>query len=349
MQNLSDATVDAEWPKSDLEYLGHCPACDSERRTLFLEALTDRVFGVAPGHWTLWRCENCQAAYLDPRPSEASIGRAYQNYYTHKSIGRSQHRFKWSGRGLRGHLTRGYLNLHYAHQLPTSFVLCGLIGALVRTRRADMDYLIRHLPTPKAKNAPCLDVGCGNGAFLRIAKDLGYSPIGLEPDDAAAQSGRDAGFDIRNGSLPNSGLPDAYFEQITLSHVFEHFHRPRDAAKEIFGLLKPGGRVWFSQPNLGAAGLKLFGRYWRGLEPPRHLSLYDVESFMNLLKNTGFERIEQLPPAPDAEFYFRQSLAMSKGIDPQLKKTRQDGTLTGKNAAWKPIVRLKNCPLVQRA
>lgn len=334
MKNLSDTTVDAEWPKSDLEFLGQCAMCGSKSRTLFFDSLRDRVFGVAPGRWTLWKCNECHAAYLDPRPTEKSIGRAYCAYYTHTSHERSPEAFSWTGSGFKGRLKRGYLNQHYGHHLPAAFSI-GLLAAAIQPRRqASMDLLIRHLPPPKTKNASLLDVGCGNGAFLLIAKDLGYSTFGLEPDDTAAQKGREAGLNIRNGSLPNSGLPEAHFEHIMLNHVFEHLHRPREAAAEILRLLEPGGRAWFSQPNLESEGLKRFGQDWMALDPPRHLSLYNFKSFTDLLKNTGFEKIELLPPAPEAVVTFPLSFGISEGIVPiSTEKPR------GWNNRWQKLSR----------
>lgn len=74
---------DAPWPEDELEWLGKCPACGAARRDVLFEGLRDEAFHVAAGRWVLWRCQGCEAAYLDPRPSEASIGRAYANYYTH--------------------------------------------------------------------------------------------------------------------------------------------------------------------------------------------------------------------------------------------------------------------------
>ena len=71
--------ADGEWPADWLEPVTACPVCgDAERRVLHA-GLRDRVFGVAPGSWTLMRCRECRAAYLDPRraprPSSWRTGR----------------------------------------------------------------------------------------------------------------------------------------------------------------------------------------------------------------------------------------------------------------------------------
>ena len=81
-------------------------------------------------------------------------------------------------------------------------------------------------------------------------------------------------------------------------------------------MLKPGGRLWISMPNLSSQGFRLFGRHWRGLEVPRHLCLYDPPAVGRLLEACGFRDVELLAPADSAEFYFRQSIAIRYGRDP---------------------------------
>ena len=81
-------------------------------------------------------------------------------------------------------------------------------------------------------------------------------------------------------------------------------------------MLAPGGRLWLSQPNLASLGLQRFGSDWRGLEPPRHLSLYNFKSLERLLSEAGFTNIAHLEAERAAHFYFQQSKAMSEGLDP---------------------------------
>jgi SAM-dependent methyltransferase len=101
-----------------------------------------------------------------------------------------------------------------------------------------------------------------------------------------------------------------------MSHVLEHLHDPVAALREAKSLLAPGGRLWLSLPSLSSEGLRLFGPHWRGLEPPRHLALFDPPRLALLLAELGYESIELLPPEDAAFYYFRQSLAIRHGLDP---------------------------------
>jgi 2-polyprenyl-3-methyl-5-hydroxy-6-metoxy-1,4-benzoquinol methylase len=325
-----------EWPICDLETLGACPACRSEQRHLMFSGLRDFAFASAPGKWTMWRCDSCDAAYLDPRPTLASIVRAYSRYYTHASMSDVSPKvgaLKLLRACVESGLTNDYINRTYGHRLGALPLGAVIVRALPRLRRA-ADYRIRHLPALPYPGATLLDVGSGSGEFLRLARKLGYRSVGLDPDEQAINSARNTDLDIRKGTLPGSGLPNNSFEHITASHVLEHLHQPKEGLEELWKLLKPGGRLWITQPNLGANGLKEFGIYWRGLEPPRHLTLFDTQGIHRILKRCGFADIELLPPAPVASFYYRQSLCQREGVDPY-----KTGVPPSWNKAWEKRAR----------
>ena len=300
------------WPEAGLEHLNACPVCSETARALLFDGLADGLFG-APGLWQIWTCHGCRAAYLDPRPTVSTISLAYQAYYTHAPL--HPKRLPTARRGFKALVANGYLNDEFGHDLsyalpkPLAKALCDPGLALKEA------YRIRHLPPPRP-GARLLDLGCGNGNFLSVARDLGYQVTGLEPDPKAVEIGRAAGLEIFEGALPSPFLSIASFDQVTASHVIEHLHDPKAALRAIFDLLKPGGRVWISQPNLAALGLARFGKFWRGLEPPRHLTLFDRPGLTRLLEAVGFHQVRLLPADRAAGFYFRQSAALAAGQDP---------------------------------
>jgi SAM-dependent methyltransferase len=300
------------WPREDLEHLGACPACQSPERRVCFEGLTDRVFGTAPGVWTLWRCDGCGAAYLDPRPSPESVGRAYESYYTHAApaprgrMGRI--------RGLIGQAIRNdYLNQRYGYALKPSAFLGHRVTELTPGRRPTTDRYVRHLPPPVKPGARLLEIGPGNGAFLQVARSLGYVAEGLEPDPKAAEISRRAGFDVREGGVPQTALPENTYEQIVLSHVFEHLHYPVAALESIWKSLTPGGRLWLAMPNLAAAGLRRWGENWMALDPPRHLVLYDWASIETLLRRCDFLDIQFLDSGNDRGSTYVGSWKIERG------------------------------------
>jgi SAM-dependent methyltransferase len=207
--------------------------------------LEDLAFGVANGPWTMFRCIDCRGAYLNPRPTPNSIGRAYSRYYTHT---RSLADLPSSWSGLKGALSRAYLNSKYGYKLsPAIPKSASVFRRLFPRKAAHLDFLVRHTPAPYGASH-LLDVGCGNGEFLRIAIELGFAAMGIEPDPKAAEAARHGGLKVLQGILPNSEIGAHQFDHITLNSVIEHLHEPRAALEQAYSLLKPGGRIWLTQP-----------------------------------------------------------------------------------------------------
>jgi SAM-dependent methyltransferase len=306
-----------DWPAGAKENLGACPVCGGLGRTAVHPELTDRIFFCAPGVWAMHRCDTCHCGYLDPRPTPETIGLAYAEYYTHaapqEGVFLSSSTFV--GRRL-GFLRNGYLNARFPRLALRPARLAGirLLGCCPATRAlAERD--VRHLPTPAA-GATLLDIGCGSGAFVRRALGLGYAAEGLEFDAQAVAAAAGQGLPVREGSLPETGLPQESFDAVTLSQVIEHLHNPMAALAEIFRLLKPGGFFWLATPNMDAPGHVQFGPDWRGLEPPRHLVLFSGKALALALEQVGFVGLEFKPPGAVSEWFYTASLRISTHVRP---------------------------------
>ena len=291
-----------------------CPVCGDVRREEELCGLEDRVFGAAPGKWTLQRCLNCRSAYLDPRPDRLTIGLAYNNYYTHvaPSTFKPGSAVEW----IRNSVGNAYRNRLLGTRLRPSFGLAWIIAPLLpaAARRIQMEG--RGLSGLQACERRVLDVGCGNGEFLTVARQMGWRCYGVEIDSNAADIARRHGFEIVGAQLSDLGPEhDGRFDAVTLSHVIEHVHDPNDTLRRCWRVLKPGAYIWIQTPNLDSVGYEIYGRFWRGLEPPRHLTIFNPASLHISLESAGFERIRILPTPPRliARYTFTQSARMQAG------------------------------------
>jgi len=297
------------WPGA-LEEVARCPVCADALRVQEQADLQDRSFAAAPGTWRLQRCLGCQALYLDPRPDGQSLHLAYRNYYTHAAPAS----FEGALARLKKALTNGYRNRLFATSLRPSLALGGVVTPLFPARAARIRGEDRGLGRALAAGQRLVDVGCGNGQFLQWARELGWSVYGVEMDAAAAAVARAHGIEILGSHLHELGpAHEGTFEAITLSHVIEHVYDPIDTLRHCWRLLKPGGYLWIQTPNAGSVGYEIYGAHWRGLEPPRHLVMFNAAVLRSCLERVGFERVRLLPPDEDPEHIFTLSASMQLG------------------------------------
>jgi SAM-dependent methyltransferase len=306
-------SVQANWPEHGLESAAACPVCGERRRTVLHDGLRDRIYFCAPGAWTLYRCGGCGSGYLDPRPTLATIGLAYSDYYTHGlppdiTVRPSGWRRRWH-RALRN----GYLNARYGYDFQPANRFGPILLSL--RRKAESDRIVRHLRRP-SQEPKLLDLGCGNGAFLAQMRDAGWEVAGLEPDPKSVAAAARAGLPVKAGLLEESTFPEDHFDAITLSHVIEHLHDPVATLKMCRRVLKPSGVIWVATPNLASLGYQIYGRDWFALDPPRHLILFTPDSLRGALRSAGFEVSPKLQLSFEAKIYYRASLHLARGADP---------------------------------
>ena len=141
-----------------------------------------------------------------------------------------------------------------------------------------------------------LDVGCGSGMFLRQAGRLGWRCWGIDFNAAVVERARanapEATLSV--GTLDDVATTPA-FDLINMTHVLEHLARPRQALRQCLERLAPGGTLRLGVPNIGSIEAKIFGRYWIGLDVPRHVVHFRPSVLAHLLEETGFVDVEQRP------------------------------------------------------
>jgi len=113
-----------------------------------------------------------------------------------------------------------------------------------------------------------LDIGAGCGETLRVARDLSWDVIGIEPSIKFADRAREySGAEVYE-SLQDR-FPSESFDLVVLGGVIEHLYNPNETTREISRILKPGGVLFVDVPNesglyfqLGNLYQKLRGRDW---------------------------------------------------------------------------------------
>jgi SAM-dependent methyltransferase len=232
-----------------------CLLCNSHKGSILLEA-PDPV-GAGQGLWfAVTQCQDCGLCFTSPRPAPNSIHQFYASPARRARIvchGTSLcRRPRW--------LPRTWQSFNRFENLP----VCG-------QRRL-------------------LDFGRGSASFARRMHEHGWKVTRLDPFNKTSQlGGLEPGITMLAGDLPHPELGEQSFDVITMRHALEHLHQPLQALRAANQLLVGGGTMIVTVPNIDSLPFKWFGRYWWGLNLPRHLTHFTPDTLHLMLTRAGFE------------------------------------------------------------
>ncbi|WP_455353170.1 class I SAM-dependent methyltransferase [Streptomyces sp. SYSU K217416] len=174
-----------------------------------------------------------------------------------------------------------------------------------RSRRQAL-MLARVLPQ---ESSLVVDVGCGDGSAAAVAGPLlsGHRVVGIDWSQDALRRAATRMTHVVRGELTSGGLPlaDETADAVLFSEVIEHLVDPDSAMDELRRVLRPGGHLMLSTPNLAAwynrvllsAGVQpvfsevsLRGIHGRpGSQVVGHLRLFTARALRGFLTAAGFE------------------------------------------------------------
>ncbi len=159
--------------------------------------------------------------------------------------------------------------------------------------RQHLRFLRRSLPAPAGLKL--LDIGCSSGLFLNEARAAGFDVHGAELSSNTAAFARDHfGLNVHPGDWRDAGHADASFDVITLFDVIEHLSDPLAELLAIRRLLRPGGLLLQSTPDIDGLFPQLSYKlahkldYWPHPEPPYHLYQFSRRTLAALTEKAGY-------------------------------------------------------------
>jgi len=252
------------------------------------------------GDFQLVRCPTCRLV----RTEGAGLDLPYDaDYY-------SAHMLQDTMRSLRSGGARVRLTdfAYAAYMNGSSSWLRRLAALPVRNR-------LGGLPPRKGIGRSLLDVGSGDGDFLRRAKTAGYEVVGQEINPAAVASARAVGLDVRLGPLEEAGFAPQSFDAVRLWHVLEHVAEPLAILNSARALLRPSGVLIVGVPDFDSPARRLFGAQWGGLQLPFHRHHFNSTTLRRALAASGF-RVRSLRHRSVGTIY--SSLTQARRIPPAL-------------------------------
>ncbi len=138
-----------------------------------------------------------------------------------------------------------------------------------------------------APGTQVLDVGAGNGYFVKLARDeFGYSATGVEMSRPAVELARDVvGVELVHG---DATAADGEYDAVTLFNVIEHIEDPGAFLRPLAERLRPGGLLVMTTPSPSCVHARITGvESWSMLHHPEHLNIFTRAGLEALAERCG--------------------------------------------------------------
>jgi 2-polyprenyl-3-methyl-5-hydroxy-6-metoxy-1,4-benzoquinol methylase len=143
-----------------------------------------------------------------------------------------------------------------------------------------------------------LDVGCGFATTSQYIQKMGNRVSGIESSPDAVRVARTRIAEVMEGDLQQF-TADRKFDAIIFADVLEHLAWPVGVLKRYTSMLKPGGSVIVSLPNIGLWSVRLgllFGRFHyddTGVLDRTHLRFFTRANAMQMLRAANLRVIRR--------------------------------------------------------
>ena len=155
----------------------------------------------------------------------------------------------------------------------------------------EWEPLLKNLP----RDANILDVGCGNGSFIRALKQLEFKhTYGIDLSEEQVQIARQSGIVEVEKADAMMFLDDksGQFDAVFCMDLVEHLTKSElvDFMLMILKALKPNGRLYLRTPNMDSPWPHIYasGDY-------THETLLNATSIRQLLGSIGFVKVDVHP------------------------------------------------------
>ncbi len=165
-----------------------------------------------------------------------------------------------------------------------------------------------------------LDIACGNGKFMRIMfnkfKNKNLEIKGIDYSEVEVKEAKSHGLDVKRVNL-EEGIPfdNNSFDIIYAGEIIEHLYNADYFLSEVNRILKKGGHIVFSTPNLCAwfnrifmplgiqplflepstksklVGAGVLKRFKKESQPVGHIRIFTIAALKDMLKMNNFRNI----------------------------------------------------------
>jgi 2-polyprenyl-3-methyl-5-hydroxy-6-metoxy-1,4-benzoquinol methylase len=241
-----------------------------------------------------WRaCGHCRSRFMSPRPGPALLGEFY----------------------ARSELYKVWNDLIF----PAS--------REVRRERIYKPRLTRMLELCErhgVSSGTCVEIGAANGMFCEVVQASGHfrRVVAVEPSASLAASCRALGLETIEAPVEELGDMAAAADVVVAFEVIEHLSDPQAFVSGMARLLKPGGLLVLSTPNVEGFDIATLGEVSDQVYP-EHVNLFTIDGLAALVGVAGLVEVERLTPgALDADIVRSKARAGLVSLDGEPFLTR---------------------------
>lgn len=136
-----------------------------------------------------------------------------------------------------------------------------------------------------------LDIGCGPGHFLSLAKERDWLVTGCEFNRSCLPHLQKAGIPVINRPIEDANIPDGSFDCVTLFTVLEHIPDPKNLLRQIHRILVKEGVTGILVPNIDAMANRVLHEKSTTFSGDVHINMFSDATLRKMLEETGFEII----------------------------------------------------------
>lgn len=246
-----------------------CPACDKNNSNISF--VKNKLKYVA--------CNNCGTLYINPRPTFEILG----EFYAQSAVYEYWNKFIYP----------------MSDEKRREFIY-----------RPRVERIVGICKKYNKKKVTLMEIGAGPGSFCEEAKLSGFfkNIIAVEPTKDGAESCRKKGINVLEEQIENVSLKPGSIDIIVAFEVIEHLFSPKDLLINCSRLLRKGGLIILSCPNIMGFDNLVLGSSSPSIDH-EHLNYFNPHSLAHLIRNCGFHVLEILTPGKlDAEIVRKQVL-----------------------------------------
>ncbi len=147
--------------------------------------------------------------------------------------------------------------------------------------------ILKELPSGRM-----LDVGCGYGKLSAGLVKMGWQAVGIDIVSGPLQASAVQGVQpIRGDFLSALPFRDQAFDLVFAGEVIEHTTSERALIRDLARVLKPGGQLVVTTPNLVSLRNRIYmllGKLPLNAAAEFHYRVFTLESLTNLVESQGF-------------------------------------------------------------